>query len=59
MYYLNTLPVKKLARPAQAGAIRHRDAFGTHYGLRLGFYTEGSLDGIKTLAVNPCAPSIK
>ena len=44
---------------AQAGTIRHRDAFGAHYGLRLVFYAEGSLDGIKNFAVNPCAPDIQ
>ena len=41
--------------PVQAGAIRHRECFAVRYGLRLVFYTEGSLDSIKNFAVIPCA----
>ena len=39
----------------QAGAVRRRDGFAARYGLRLVFYTEGSLDSIKNFAVIPCA----
>ena len=38
-----------------AGAVRHRECFAVRYGLRLVFYTEGSLDSIKNFAVIPCA----
>ena len=38
----------------QAGAIRRRECFAGRYGLRLVFYTEGSLDSIKNFAVIPC-----
>ena len=39
----------------QAGVVRHRECFAVRYGLRLVFYTEGSLDSIKNFAVIPCA----
>ena len=39
----------------QAGAIRHRECFAVRKGLRLVFYTEGSLDSIKNFAVISCA----
>ena len=43
----------------QAGAIRHRECFAVRYGLRLVFYTEGSLDSIKNFAIIPCALILK
>ena len=54
---------KSLVRFERAGcpvrqAVRRRECFAVRYGLRLVFYTEGSLDSIKNFAVIPCALSI-
>jgi hypothetical protein len=42
--------------PCAGWGLRHRECFAVRYGLRLVFYTEGSLDSIKNFAVIPCAP---